>query len=100
MAAASARARDFEVLDNVLLHHESTVDVGSFAFDGKFGLGAGGAAALKDVCSEFGAKDGGHFARNDLCLVVAPGPFASPVQGDRDYCINVCKMLRRGYLFS
>ena len=94
MAAASARVLVFEAIENVLLHHESTVDVGGFPFDGEFGLGAGAAAALKDVCSEFGAKDGGHFARNDLCLVIASGPFAGPVQGDRDYCINVGKMLR------
>ena len=48
MAAASARVLVFEAIENVLLHHESTVDVGGFPFDGEFGLGAGAAAALKD----------------------------------------------------
>ena len=71
MAAASARVLVFEAIENVLLHHESTVDVGGFPFDGEFGLGAGTATALEDVGPEFGTKLCGDFARDDLCLVVA-----------------------------
>lgn len=58
---------------------EGSLHVCCFAFDGEFGLGAGATAAFEDVGAEFGAKDGGHFARNDLCLIVAAGPFAGPV---------------------
>ena len=81
-------------IDDARAYTEGALDVCGLAFDGEFCLGAGAAAALKDIGAEFGAKSRGTFACNDFGLVVSAGPLSCPLQRDRDDSIHIFEMLR------